>query len=84
MKYRKTFIVSGGGDSPCEGFHDGIDFHKDLYTGASPRPFRFLLLSRTPTRLKIVVRGLQKGENKFFTMEEINLPYQPVAAVAQK
>jgi hypothetical protein len=83
-KYGKTFIVSGGGGGPRVGLHDGIDFHKDLYTGSSPRPFHFLMLSRTPFGLTITVRGLKKGEKKFFTMEEINLPYQPIAAVAQK
>jgi hypothetical protein len=80
----KTFIVSGGGGGPRVGLHDGIDFHKDLYTGSSPRPFHFLLLSRTSTGLKITVMGLLKGTSLFFTMEEVNLPYENESAVSSR
>jgi Icc-related predicted phosphoesterase len=72
----KTFIVSGGGGGPRVGLHDGIDFHKDLYPGSSPRPFHFLLLNRDSSGINITVKGLLKGKNIFFTMEEIHLPYE--------
>ncbi len=69
----KTYIVSGGGGGPRVGLRDGIDFHKDLYTGSSPRPFHFLLLERDSTGLKVTVRALLKGTNLFYTLEEFYL-----------
>jgi Icc-related predicted phosphoesterase len=79
----KTFIVSGGGGGPRVGLNDGTGFHKDLYTGSSPRPFHFLLLSREQSGLKITVRGLLKRSSVFFTMEEIHIPFYQTAAITK-
>ena len=69
----KNFIVSGGGGGPRVKLKSGNDAHKDLYTGVSPRPFNYLLINKEPDGIKVIVKGLNKGRSKFFTMAEFKI-----------
>ncbi len=71
----KTFIVSGGGGGPRVKLKSGKDAHKDLYNGESPRPFNYLLIKKGNNGIKITVKGLKRGDSKFFRMEEFKINF---------
>ena len=49
--------------------------HEDLFSGASPRPFHFILATPAPTGVEIVVKGFRKGETETRVIDTFRLPY---------
>jgi Icc-related predicted phosphoesterase len=73
IKNGKTFIISGGGGGPRVTLKPNSEGHHDYYNGPSPRPFNYLLINRKDDGLVITVRGVNKGSDKFFTLEQFTL-----------
>ena len=71
----KTFVVSGGGGGPRVKLKSGKDAHEDIYYGESPRPFNYLLIEKVDDGINVTVKGLKKGDSKFFTMEEFKINF---------
>lgn len=71
----KTFIVSGGGGGPRIMSKRISDRYHDYYNGPFPRPFNYLLIDKGKDGLLFTVRGVKKGEIRFFTMDKFEIPY---------
>lgn len=71
------FIVSGGGGGPRVNYHVGENKrHQDLYQGAMPRPFNYLLLSLEADGVTFIARGLSKGEDKIFEFDRFFIGFK--------
>jgi hypothetical protein len=75
QKHNKTFITSGGGGGPRVLLRKGASAHQDLCTLPSPRPFHFLILEKRSTYIRISVRALDKGKNRFYNLEQFNIAF---------
>ncbi len=80
----KTFIISGGGGGPRINLSTDEKKHVDLCILPSPRPFNYLLLKRNGEKIEVTVKGLNKGEKKFFLIESFNLNLPQSAYLASK
>lgn len=71
----KTFIISGGGGGPRVLLKTGPDKHHDYYNGPSPRPFNYLLIDKKDNGIIFTVKGVDKGNSRFFTLEKFTIPF---------
>lgn len=72
----KHFIVSGGGGGPRVKLLAGDQVaHRDLFTGPSPRPFHYLWMTPGAHVLQVEVRGFDKGDTAFRTVDRFDLPW---------
>ncbi len=80
-KYGKAFIVTGGGGAPRSELIWNNTSHKDEFRRFIPdeenkfRPFNFVTIDTDPAGLKFTVKGLKKGNRRFFIMEEFTLKF---------
>lgn len=65
----KYFIVSGGGGGPRVKLKEGPQYHHDLCTLPSPRPFNYVTLQRENHAIKFTVKGLEKGGTRIFIID---------------
>ena len=72
----KNFLISGGGGGPRVSLKVGSDCHDDLCKLDSPRPFNYVLVERNGNALDVKVQALQKGTNRFYTLEEFPIPLE--------
>ena len=73
----RAFVVTGGGGGPRVRLLAGAEQrHKDLFAGPSPRPFHYLLVTQDTTGARVVVRGLDKGEDKGREIDSFTLPFR--------
>ena len=75
LKNGKMFVVSGGGGGPRVLLKTGANIHNDLVNLPSPRPFNYLLLYQESAGITIVVKGLNKGSSKFYTLDDFSIPF---------
>jgi 3',5'-cyclic AMP phosphodiesterase CpdA len=72
----KHFIVSGGGGGPRVKLRTGRRArHPDLFAAPAPRPFHFLWITPGTAGLRVEVRGFDKGETIFRTIDQFDLAW---------
>lgn len=71
----KTFIISGGGGGPRVLLKTGPDKHHDYYSGPSPRPFNYLLIDKKDNGIDFIVKGVDKGSSRFYTLEKFTISF---------
>jgi len=75
IKENKSFIVSGGGGGPRVILKKGEDCHIDQCRLSGIRPFHYVLIQPNKNSLEIIVKGINKGENKFFLVDNFKIEY---------
>ena len=77
----KTFLVTGGGGGPRIRLETGARQRHgdDLFSGPPVRFFHYLMAALTPTGIEVEMRGLQKGEKTFETMDRFVLRWPEAA-----
>ena len=71
----KHFIVSAGGGGPRVTYYTGKkQHHPDLFLGAGPRPFNYLLIQPENGKILVTVKGLDKDETQVRVIDTISIP----------
>lgn len=71
----KYYIVSGGGGGPRVMVKTGLEYHHDLCTVPSPRPFHYITMERDDNCVRFIVNAINKGTTQFYKMEEFTLNF---------
>ena len=70
----KYFIVAGGGGGSRVSLNKISQEPQDLYKAKFPRPFHFILMKKERNNLHFTVKGIEKGQKRFFILEEFDIP----------
>jgi hypothetical protein len=74
----KHFIVSAGGGGPRGLLHARrAGEPKDVFEGAAPRPFNYLLVYQDDAGIVVETRGIPQGETAMRVLETTSLAYAP-------
>lgn len=71
----KYYIVSGGGGGPRVLVKTGREYHHDLCTVPSPRPFHYITMERNNNGIRFIVHAIDKGTSRFYKMEDFTLNF---------
>ena len=76
VKNGRHFVVSGGGGGPRVELLEGADRrHRDLYRGATPRPFHYLVVLPDATGITVRVKGFTKVDRSLTVVDEFFVPF---------
>ncbi|HEX4923601.1 MAG TPA: metallophosphoesterase [Bdellovibrionales bacterium] len=73
----KYLVVSGGAGAPRDSLAEGEDRPaEDLFKGAVPRPFHYLLLLSVQGGVTLEVKGFDKGEAQIRQIDKYYIPFR--------